>query len=428
MKLSSIAWNAAGLALPLAVALLCVPPLLRQLGLERFGLLSLAWGLTALSGLFDLGLGRATTQLVAAQLGRGERQRVGATLRTAARAALLAGLVGALLLALAAAVGVQRAIGVSPGLEAEVLQSTLLLALAIPLQTLIGVYRGVSEACQRFRAISLLRMALGVANFAAPLALAQVTSHLALLVLALLLARAAACAAFAWLAWRALPAGGDAQPLSRLERRELLHAGGWFSVSAVVSPLLLQSDRFVIGAQLSAAAVAAYSVPFDLITQLLILATAVSTVALPSITRRLQSDAPAARAQFNRWLAIVATTMAGVTAAVAWWLPALLHAWLGSALPAEAAEVGRWLCLGVWINAVGSMYFAWLHAQGRFRATALLHLVELPLYGAALFALLHAFGVSGAAMAWVLRVAVDSAALAWLARRASGSSAGARDA
>ena len=414
MRLSSIAWNAAGLAAPLVVALLCVPPLLQRLGTERFGLLALAWALTAISGLFDLGIGRAATRLAAAQLGRGEGHRIGGTLAAAVHVALLSGLAGALLLALAAAAGAHRAIRYDPVLEPEVLQATLLLALVIPLQTLIATYRGVSEACQQFRGISLVRMALGVANFAAPLAVAQYTSHLALLVLALLLARLAACVAYRQLAGQALSDEGTATPLSAHERRELLHSGGWFSVSAVVSPTLVQADRFAIGAVLSAATVSTYAVPFDLITQLLIIVTAVSTVAFPSITHQLQTDAASARVQFDRWLMIVAGAMAAVAALTAWWLPALLHLWIGTSLPAEAATVGRWLCLGVWVNAIGSMYFAWLHAQGRFRVTALLHLVELPLYLAILLVLLAQYGVVGAAIAWVARVAFDSLALAWL--------------
>lgn len=416
MRLSSVAWNAVGLAAPLVVALICVPPLLQRLGTERFGLLALAWALTAISGLFDLGVGRATTRLIAAQLGRGEGHRIRGTLAASLRIAALAGLAGALLLMLAAAAGVHRAIRYEPALEPEVLQATLLLALVIPLQTLIATYRGASEACQQFRGISLVRMALGVANFAAPLAVVQYSSHLALQVLALLLARVAACAAFRQLARQSLPGARDALPLSAHERRELLHSGGWFSVSAMVSPMLAQADRFFIGALLSAAAVSTYAVPFDLVTQLLIGVTAVSTVAFPSITYRLQTDAAAARAQFDRWLLIVAGVMGVVTAFVAWWLPALLDAWIGTVLPAEAASIGRWLCLGVWINSIGSMYFAWLHAQGWFRATALLHLLELPLYLVALVLLLEQFGVMGAAMAWVARVAVDSSVLAWLVR------------
>lgn len=420
MRLSSIAWNVAGLAMPLAAALLCVPPLLQRLGTERFGLLALAWALTAISGLFDLGVGRATTRLVAVQRGRAEAHRTRATLDAAVRIAALAGLVGALLLMLAAAAGAHRGIRYDTALEPEVLQATLLLALVIPLQTLIATYRGASEACEQFRGISLLRMALGAANFAAPLLVAQYTLHLAPLVLALLLARLAACLAYRQLALWALPGEGIPTTLSPQERRELLHSGGWYSVSAIVSPVLVQADRFFIGVLLSAAAVSTYAVPFDLITQLLIVVTAVSTVAFPSITRQLQTDAATARRQFDRWLLVVAGAMATVAALVAWWLPALLNAWIGTALPAEAATVGRWLCLGVWINAIGSMYFAWLHAQGRFRTTALLHLLELPLYLAALVMLLREFGVTGAAIAWVLRVALDSAMLAWLARRRFG--------
>jgi O-antigen/teichoic acid export membrane protein len=418
MRLDNVAWNAAGLAAPLAVALLCVPPLLERLGAERFGLLALAWALTAISGLFDLGIGRATTRCVAVQLGRGESHRIASTLATAVSLAARAGLTGMLLLMLAAALGAHRGIRYDPAIEPEVLQATLLLALVIPLQTLIATYRGVSEACQKFRGISLVRMALGVANLAAPLAVAQYTSHLAVMVLSLLLARMVACMAFRQLAHQELPRASEALPLSAHERHELLRAGGWFSVSAVVSPILVQADRFVIGAVLSAAAVSTYAVPFDLITQLLIVVTAVSTVAFPSITHLLQTEAARARALFDRWLWIVAGAMASVTALVAWWLPVLLNLWLGATLPAEAATVGRWLCLGVWINAIGSMNFAWLHAQGRFRATALLHLLELPLYLAALLFLLRVFGVTGAAVAWVLRVGIDSAVLSWMARRA----------
>ena len=417
MKLSSVGWNAAGLAAPLVVALLCVPPLLQRLGTERFGLLALAWALTAVSGLFDLGIGRATTRLVAAQLGRGQAHRTCSTLAAAARIAALAGLAGTLLLMLAVAAGVHRLIRYDAALQPEVLLATLLLALVIPLQTLIATYRGVSEACQQFRGVSLVRMALGVANFAAPLAVAQYSSHLALLVLALLLARLAACVAYRGLARNALPGAADAPPLSVPERRELLQAGGWFSISAVVSPILVQADRFVIGAVLSAAAVSTYTVPFDLVTQLLIVATAVSTVAFPSITHQLQIDAKSARAQFDRWLLIVAGAMALVTSLAGWWLPELLHAWIGSALPPEAATIGRWLCLGVLVNAIGGMYLAWLHALGRLRATALLHLVELPLYLVLLMLLLTHFGVVGAAVAWLARVTFDSAGLMWLSTR-----------
>lgn len=419
MKLADIGWSAAGLLTPLTVALLAVPLLLARLGAERFGLLSLAWAVTAMSGMFDLGLGRAATRLVADQLGRGDHLAPRGTVAAAVRLAALAGAGGAVLLALGTLLGLERLVRVSTVDPAEIRQALWFLALTIPLQTLITTYRGVCEACQRFRGISLLRMVLGVANFAAPLLVAQFSTHLAVLGAALLTVRLLACLGFRHLALAALPAGLG-RPITARERRQLLHSGGWVTLSAVVSPFLVRADRFLVGAIVSAAAVATYTVPFDIITQLLIGVTAVSTVAFPSITRLLGQDSAEARRLFRRWLRRVVVGMALMCVTVALLLPAAFPLWLGTALPADAIAVGRWLCMGVWINAIGSMFFAWLHAQGRFKATALLHAVELPLYVCLLWVLLGRFGVVGAAMAWTARVAMDTAGLMWLAsRRAS---------
>jgi len=65
----SVAWNLAAQLLPLAVAVVCIPLIIGQAGVERFGVLTLAWALIGYSGMFDLGLGRALTKLVAERLG-----------------------------------------------------------------------------------------------------------------------------------------------------------------------------------------------------------------------------------------------------------------------------------------------------------------------------------------------------------------------
>src|SRR5262245_14937751 len=88
--------NLLGHAAPLAAALFLVPPLVGGLGPERFGFLSLAWVLVGYFSLFDLGLGRALSRLVAERRGSVREQELPALSRSAL----------ALTFALGAAVGV----------------------------------------------------------------------------------------------------------------------------------------------------------------------------------------------------------------------------------------------------------------------------------------------------------------------------------
>jgi O-antigen/teichoic acid export membrane protein len=95
-------------------------------------------------------------------------------------------------------------------------------------------------------------------------------------------------------------------------------------------------------------------------------------------------------------------------------LPTLLSLWLKTELEPISIMVGQILCLGVFANSIGSMYYSLLHAKGRADITAAkLHMIELPIFLAALFFLLHKYGITGAAWAWVGRMVFDAAALAW---------------
>ncbi|MCZ7592513.1 MAG: oligosaccharide flippase family protein [Kiritimatiellae bacterium] len=58
-------WNLVGMCAPMAVALFAIPLLIKGLGTERFGLLSLVWMLVGYFGVFDLGLGQALTKFIA---------------------------------------------------------------------------------------------------------------------------------------------------------------------------------------------------------------------------------------------------------------------------------------------------------------------------------------------------------------------------
>src|SRR6266481_8921050 len=110
-------WNLIGSGAPMAVAVFCIPILIGGLGKERFGVLALAWALIGYASLFDLGLGRALTQLVARKLGAGEDREVPTLVWTSLLLMLLLGVVGATVVGLLSPWLVHRALNVPGALQ-----------------------------------------------------------------------------------------------------------------------------------------------------------------------------------------------------------------------------------------------------------------------------------------------------------------------
>ena len=416
MRLSHVAWNLGGLAFPLGVAVLTVPHLIEKLGQERFGLLALAWGLIGYAGSLDLGLGRALTQMVARLRGEGNLSAIPDVLATAGRITLVTGLIGGVLIGVAAFTGGPGLIHTESTSPNEIEYAMLLLAIALPAQAMSATYRGLNEAFLNFKGISFLRAGLGVVNFAGPYAVSLFTTKLPWLVTTLVVSRLAALFMFRHLAKQCLrkePKTNGPAVYSSSIARSLLKFGGWVTVSSIVTPMMMQADRFVIASAISAAAVSVYVLPYEVVAQSSILVGAVSSVMFPGLSTLIQEKPDQWQPYFRKWLLRVAGLMAVVCTALALLLPVFLPMWIKTNLKPESILVGQVLCLGIFSHGLGSLFYALLHAKGRAEVTAKLHLIELPVFLLILFFLINQFGVIGAAWASVARMIFDSVALVY---------------
>jgi O-antigen/teichoic acid export membrane protein len=410
-------WNLLGLLLPLAIALVAIPPLVRNLGTERFGVLSLAWALVGYFTLFDLGIGTAVTRMLSTLRGAGREAEAMSWFWTAALLTLGLGALGTLALAAGATPLARSVLNVPPALQAETRGILLVLAASLPFVTVSAVGSGALAAYQRFGALNAVRVPLGLLSFLAPLAVSTRTHDLVAVGLSLALTRALGAAAFLLLCGRTLPGGAARPRFLPGAIRPLLGFGGWMTVSAITGPFMVYLDRFLIGALLSLAAVAWYTTPYDLTSRVLVLPQSIVGVLFPAIAEGHERD-PARVAFLLDWgLRAVAAMVFPLTFLLALFAPEALRLWLGPEFAAHGAPVLRWVAAGVFLNAGAQLALSVVQASGRPRWSAVLHAVELPLYLAALVLLVRARGIEGAALAWFARVLVDVVVLFAMAVR-----------
>src|SRR5690349_6872966 len=252
----------------MGVAVFSIPILIHELGKERFGILTLAWALIGYANLFDLGLGRALTQLVAQKLGAGEEREIPRLAWTSLLLMVILGFVGAAAVLLISPWLVHSALNVPNALEPEMLQAFRLLGLSIPFAITTAGLRGLLEAHQRFGLINSLRIPMGVFTFAGPLLVLPFSKSLVPVVGTLVVARTIVWAVHLLFCLQVMPGLRNGINLQRTAVSPLLRFGGWITIANIVNPIMVSMDRFLIGAALPVSMVGYYTAPFEAVTKL----------------------------------------------------------------------------------------------------------------------------------------------------------------
>lgn len=407
----SVAWNIAGAGVPLLLALWAIPRIVEGMGTERFGLLGIIWAGIGYFNLFDFGIGAALAKVTAERLGRKQVAGLSNLMATGLRLLVCLGILSAVLVSLVAAWLVADVLKVHAELIDEATNSLWVLAATLPFVTLMSGLTGILRAYQRFDQINLVRIPLGVANFLLPVLAIEMTPSLVLTTTMIAISRLIACLACGQLC-RPLMSSDQPRNVSNQEgARALLGFGGWLTVSNVVGPIMVYFDRFVIGSLAGMAAVAYYTIPYEVITRLWIFPDALFGVVFTALTMALASDNSRAQVIFSAATRGLSVSVGVPAALVMLFAHEALDFWLGPVFAKESAVALNWLAIGVYLNCFARLPSAALQAAGRPDLTAKLHIVELPVYLILLGLLTNAYGIAGTAVAWTLRIAADTLAL-----------------
>lgn len=403
--IANLLWNFSGQIFPLITALICIPILLANLGEERFGFLAIAWVIIGYFSLFDFGLGRSLTYIVAKK--NAEKKCPLSVINTALKFLFCMSMAILLLFYSFSGLLVGNVLNVSANLSDEATKAIKVLSLGLPFVIMTIGLRGVLEAYSLFKKISFITIPSGILLFALPAAVSFYSDSLIIIFLFLVAIRMSQFLLF-YIYVKSLVTLNIKDRFNVPDLRDLLTFGGWMTITNIVSPIMVNMDRFFIGARVSVSSVTNYVVPFDLITKALVLPSAISGVLFPEFATRLA----AGRIQDAKKLLLNST----LALAVIFFIPLsvfyifadnILTIWISSEFALQSSELLKILCIGVFFNGLAYLPFAFIQGAGRSDITAKLHVVELIVYLPMLIYMIDNFGIAGAAYAWSARVFID---------------------
>lgn len=405
-------YNLIGSIVPMVLALATVPLYLALVGADRYGVLAIAFLLLGYFGLFDLGLGRATTYRIAA-LKDAPPQAQADVFWTAILVNILMGAVGSAVLYFAADYFFANVFKVDAALRPEIVQSVPLLALSVPVATLTGTLTGALQARERFLQTNMISVLSTSLFQILPLLVAWLYGpSLGPLLAAALLARIVAIFVLWWSCHTLFTRGHPAR-MSKDEARLLLGYGGWVTLTAMFGPILVIVDRFAIGAVLGAVAVTIYTVPFQLAQRVSVFPAALVGALFP----RLPTASEEERIQLTdkAVLVLLAALSAPILAAI-YLIHPFFDLWIGRELGPQSAAVGVLIILGFWINAFAVVPYSWLQATGRPDLVTKILLIQIPPYLVLLYVAMKQFGLVGSAAVFAIRCAADFVLMSLAAR------------
>jgi O-antigen/teichoic acid export membrane protein len=293
----------------------------------------------------------------------------------------------------------------------EFLKSFYIISIGVPFTVVASGLRGVLEALLRFDIANSIRAVLGVFNFLGPVLVMLFTADFAYAVAVLVLLRILCLIAYVKACWDVVPGTRKSPHFDRSHVGHLFKFGSWITVSNLISPVMVSFDRFFLGAMVSVSALAYYSIPWEVMARLLIIPAAFAGVIFPVFSEMKGSMNIPDRGFYYQSLKYVLLIMFPICLIGAAFAKEILSIWMGHEFAASSFRVMQIMSAAVLLNGLAMIPFSFIQASGRPDITAKYHVIEFVIYVPLLWLLIREWTIVGAALAWLIRVALDLALL-----------------
>lgn len=409
-------YNLLGNTIPILFAIAFIPPLIDGLGTERFGILSIAWMIIGYFGFFDFGIGKGLTKDISEKIGLNQTETIPTVFWSSIILMSIISLVAALLLSFFIPTFIDL-FNISTVYKQETMDTFFILAFSIPIVVSMAGLRGVLEAYQKFFTINLIKIFLGAITFLGPLIVLVITNSLFWIVFFLISIRILIWCIYLVSCFFVNPDIRRKIKFDYHALKPVLRFSIWITIGNFIVPIILYSDRFLIGILISAAAVTFYVTPYELVARLMMIPVSLTTVLFPVFSAGFFRNPENTKKIFLQGIKFTFLIMYPFIMMMITFSYDGLQLWLGNEFAIKSSLVLQFLSVGILMNSLSLIPNNFFQGIGKPRIPTLINLMELPIYILLMFYSIHFYGIIGAAFTFMLMASLDSIAMYLVAKK-----------
>ena len=382
------------LILPLAVS----PYLVRQLGLDKYGILALATTVVGYLAVLDFGMGTATTKYLADHYAEGDFSAISKVVGTSIVIYSALGLLGTLTIFALATTLVRHVLHVPPQLTNETLTVFYIGALGFLINMPLTVFGAIPTALQRFDILLKQNLVFGTTTLATQVLLLALGYSLRALVLASVIISALGVGAFVVISHRLLPGVSFRPRFEWTTARRILSFSALKFFSVLSGQIVFQLDRLLVAAFLPLASVSYYVIALSLAQKVITVIPNVTTAVFPAISQfRLRENG--VTDLYVRVVKMVAILVLPMTVILVMFAEQILTLWMGAEVAAHSAPALRVLSVAFLVTSYAAVPGVFAEALGRPGIPAFFAALSAVLNLSFTLLLIPHFGIVGPALA-----------------------------
>ncbi len=401
-------WNFAGGIIILIIQFLSVPYIVNKLGEDAYGIWSLVWVLLSYLGFLSLGLGVASVKYISEYFGKGNFEECNKIFWTSLLTTGLQGLFAAIIFIGFAPLIVKKFFNIRADLISDSIIVVKICGIALLIDFLLGTVQSVPSALQRLDIVNKVGLAINSIQIIGIVFTLMVGGKLLSIVIFSLFIQMFGVLIYYIISQKLLIKRKYIQ-WDKETFWLLLKFGGFVSISAIISPILTNVEKLLISNLLSVGFLTYYIVPHNLLTRFYLISASLTTALFPAMSEMSgQEDKSYLFSTVIQGIKVLSATIGWASTLLFVFAKDFLIVWMGDAFAQQATPVLQILSIAFWINIIAHIPFIFLRAYGKPEIPAIYHLIESIFYIPIAYFLIKSMGISGAAVAWGIRVLIDT--------------------